>query len=102
MRAFLQQHGHEVTLVDDGQAALERLSEDAFPLVLSDWMMPRLSGIELCREVRAREARRLAQGKAAGYTYLILLTARDGKANYQEAMDAGADDLLTKPVDPDQ
>lgn len=102
LRATLQRQGHEVVAADDGQAALEALERESFPLVISDWMMPRLSGLELCRAVRGREARRLAQGRGAGYTYVMLLTARDGKANYLEGMDAGADDLLTKPPDPDQ
>lgn len=102
LRATLQRLGHEVVVVDDGQAALEALEREAFPLVISDWMMPRLSGLELCRAVRGCEARRLAQGRGPTYTYLILLTAKDAKADYLEGMDAGADDLLTKPFDADQ
>lgn len=101
LRATLQRIGHEVAVAEDGQAAIELLERDAFPIVISDWMMPRLSGIELCRAVREREARRLAQGRPPGYTYLIVLTALDAKADYIEAMDAGADDLLTKPCDPE-
>jgi sigma-B regulation protein RsbU (phosphoserine phosphatase) len=101
LRATLQRVGHEVVIAEDGQAALDALERDSFPLVISDWMMPRLSGIELCRAVREREVRRLAQGRPPGYTYLMLLTALDAKADYIEAMDAGADDLLTKPCDPD-
>jgi CheY-like chemotaxis protein len=91
-----------VVTVGDGAAALEALQQEPFPLVVSDWMMPRLSGIELIRAVRAREAQRSAEAAAQGYTYLILLTALDSKANYLEGMDAGADDLLTKPFDPEQ
>lgn len=102
LRMHLEKLGHEVDVVADGQAALETLERNVVPLVISDWMMPRLSGIELCRAIRAREARRLAQGRGQAYTYLILLTALDGKANYLEGMDAGADDLLTKPFDPEQ
>jgi sigma-B regulation protein RsbU (phosphoserine phosphatase) len=102
LRASLQRLGHEVVVVGDGQAALDALEQQPFPLVISDWMMPRVSGVELCRAVRAREAQRLAEGKSPGYTYLILLTALDGKANYLEGMDAGADDLLTKPLDNEQ
>jgi len=102
LRTALQRLGHEVVAVEDGQAALESLEQHPFPLVISDWMMPRLSGLELCRAVRAREAERLAEGKKPGYTYLILLTALDAKADYLEGMDAGADDLLIKPLDNDQ
>jgi CheY-like chemotaxis protein len=102
LRASLRSLRHEVEVVDDGQAALERLEKDPFPLLISDWMMPRLSGIELLRAVRAQEARRLAQGRGEGYTYVILLTALGGKDTYLEGMDAGADDLVTKPFDTQQ
>ncbi len=102
LRASLRSLRHEAEIVDDGQAALERLKKEAFPLLISDWMMPRLSGIELLREVRKQEARRLAQGRGEGYTYIVLLTALGGKETYLEGMDAGADDLITKPFDAQQ
>ena len=101
LKAALRSLGHEAVIVDDGQAALDVIERESIPLVISDWMMPRVSGVELCREVRRREAERLARGQGQSYTYLILLTALDGKANYLEAMDAGADDLVTKPFDHD-
>lgn len=99
VQAALLALGHEVTLAGDGRAALQAFEADPVPVVISDWMMPGLSGIELCRAIRAREARRLARGQGQSYTYLILLTARDGKDSYLEGMDAGADDLITKPFD---
>ncbi len=102
LRTELQKLGHAVATVGDGAAALEALQKEPFPLVISDWMMPRLSGIELIRAVRARETQQSAEAAAQSYTYLILLTALDSKANYLEGMDAGADDLLTKPFDPEQ
>jgi DNA-binding response OmpR family regulator len=102
LRATLRSLRHDAEIVDDGQAALERLQKEAFPLLISDWMMPRLSGIELLRALRKQEARRLAQGRGEGYTYVVMLTALGGKESYLEGMDAGADDLITKPFETQQ
>jgi phosphoserine phosphatase RsbU/P len=100
--AALRSLGHEAIPVPDGQAALEALESEPFPLVISDWQMPRLSGVELCRAVREREARHDAAARRSRYTYLILLTALEGRDSYLEGMKAGADDLLTKPYDNEQ
>ncbi len=102
LHGALQKLGHEVAVVDNGRAALEALEKEPFPLVISDWMMPQLSGIELCRALRAAEARRLAGGRGQSYTYVLLLTALDARSDYLEGMNAGADDFLTKPFDPEQ
>jgi DNA-binding response OmpR family regulator len=85
--------GHEPTAVEDGLAAWAAYEREHFPVVVSDWIMPGLDGMELCRKVRA--ARR------PHYTYCILITVLGGKESYMEAMRAGADDFITKPVDPD-
>jgi DNA-binding response OmpR family regulator len=63
-------------------------------LVISDLLMPEVDGLELCRRIRA--------SKTPKYTYVILLTALIGKKDYLEGMDAGADDFVTKPFDPDE
>jgi phosphoserine phosphatase RsbU/P len=86
--------GHEVIAVEDGQKAWEAYSSQPVPLLISDWMMPSMNGLELSRKIRAE--------KRASYTYIILLTARSGKANYLEGMEAGADDFMVKPFDPDE
>jgi two-component system cell cycle response regulator len=91
--ATLKKLGHEVTATSDGQEAWDALDEEHFPLLISDWMMPDMDGLELCRLIRA------AAGKQ--YTYIILLTALGGKGSYLDGMDAGADDFLTKPFDED-
>src|SRR5688572_13519228 len=83
--------GYEVEAVSNGVEALARLKEKFFPLLITDWEMPEMDGVELCRAVR--------QIQLEGYVYTILLTARDGKANIIEGLQAGADDYLTKPVD---
>jgi diguanylate cyclase (GGDEF)-like protein len=89
--ATLKKLGHEVTATSDGQQAWDALNNDHFPLLISDWMMPEMDGLELCRRIRAAEQRQ--------YTYIILLTALGGKNSFLEGLDAGADDFVTKPFD---
>lgn len=100
--AALRSLGHETMAVPDGQAALEALEAEPFPLVISDWQMPRLTGVELCRAVREREARQDPAARRSRYTYMILLTALEARESYLEGMSAGADDLITKPFDTEQ
>jgi two-component system, cell cycle response regulator len=90
--SFLKAWGHEVILAKDGSHALEILQgNDAPTLAILDWMMPGLDGIEVCRRVRAIPER--------PYTYLISFTSRSEKQNVIEALEAGFDDFLAKPVD---
>ncbi len=91
---ILTRLGHEVVAVTNGQEAWATFNQAHVSLVISDWMMPDLDGVELCRRIRAENH--------AKYTYIILLTALEGKASYLEAMEAGADDFATKPLDADQ
>ncbi len=83
--------GHTVSEAGNGTEAWEILQRESVRIVVSDWMMPEMSGLELCRRVRERTD--------ANYTYFILLTARQGDENHREAMTAGVDDFLTKPLD---
>lgn len=88
----LQQVGHEVIVVPNGAAAWEAFVENPVRLVVSDWMMPELDGLQLCRRIRERMDR--------DYTYFILLTANHaGRDNLALAMEAGIDDFLQKPLD---
>src|SRR6266851_956523 len=91
---IVAQLGHEVVTAVNGQEAWAIFHREHVPLVISDWMMPDLDGIELIRRIRAENRAR--------YTYVILLTALGGKENYLEAMRAGADDFANKPLDSDQ
>jgi putative two-component system response regulator len=84
--------GYEVEIAHDGWQALEILRAGSFRLVISDWEMPGMSGIELCRRIRSRHS--------AGYVYMILVTARDGADNIAAGLNAGADDFITKPFEP--
>lgn len=85
----LLSEGYGVTSVENGRDALERLKKQFFPIIITDWEMPEMNGLELCRAVRARNFAR--------YTFIILVTANDAKAQIIEGLEAGADDYITKP-----
>lgn len=89
----LKDLGHEVLSAEDGQDAWYCYIHDSPRIVITDWMMPKLNGPDLCRKIRADGRLR--------YTYLIVLTALGGRESFLEGMNAGADDFLTKPVDID-
>jgi diguanylate cyclase (GGDEF)-like protein len=92
---FLRKWGYEVVAVSDGNKAHESLMSDDGPrMAVLDWMMPGLTGPELCREVRQRVGR--------PYIYLLLVTSREGKQDVIGGLNAGADDYLTKPVHPEE
>lgn len=82
--------GHHLTLAEDGQQALEIALKTNPQLILTDWMMPKLDGLELTRSLRDST-------QAAG-TYIIIMTAQDGSDQLVEAFDAGIDDYVTKPI----
>ncbi len=91
----LEQWGFEVIVAHDGAAAWERIVGTEPPaLAIVDWMMPGLDGIELCRRIRATPLR--------SPVYVILLTARNSRQDLVAGLEAGADDYLTKPFDPDE
>lgn len=85
--------GHTVREAANGREAWYAWLTGDYPLVISDWLMPDLDGLEFCRRIRA--------DPRADYTYIVLLTACSGKTNYLEAMTAGADDFITKPFEKD-
>src|SRR5438270_1633496 len=90
LQSCLQKWGLSVCTAKDGLYAWHELQKpDAPSLIILDWMMPGFSGIELCRKIRA--------SKSSHYPYILLLTSRDAKEDLVEALDAGADDYLTKP-----
>jgi len=91
----LQRWGIDVVVAADGSAAWEVLtSADNPPLAILDWMMPGLDGLEICR--------RLRQDPARAHIYVILLTARDSRSDIVAGLEAGADDYLIKPFDPNE
>jgi putative two-component system response regulator len=92
LEATLQEFGYQVTVTHDGLEAFHAIRSGKYRLVISDWEMPELNGLELCRRIRQR--------RWTGYVYFILLTSHSGVENIVEGLDAGADDFLTKPFDP--
>jgi len=90
----LEQFGYEVTVVDNGLKALELVRTGEYQLVISDWSMPKMTGLELCRQIRKRPS--------SSYTYIILLTSHEGTDSVVEGLDAGADDFITKPFQPEE
>jgi two-component system cell cycle response regulator len=88
----LAKAGFSVAAAENGRAALELFKERFFPIVLTDWMMPEMDGIQLCAAIRALPA--------AGYVYVVLLTAKSAKEDIVAGLRAGADDFLTKPFHP--
>jgi sigma-B regulation protein RsbU (phosphoserine phosphatase) len=91
----LERWGFDVIVADDGVSAWERIIGQPPPeLAIVDWIMPGLDGLELCRRVRA--------ASLPTPVYLILLTSRTSRQDLVAGLEAGADDYLTKPFDPDE
>jgi two-component system cell cycle response regulator len=85
--------GHEMVICDDGEQAWQHLKRSGGPRVaVLDWDMPKMQGVEVCRRLRSL--------KDHHYVYVILLTAKSGKAALLEGLDSGADDYIVKPYDP--
>lgn len=91
----LQNWGFEVVSAEDGAAAADILDQPGAPsIAILDWMMPKMDGAEVCRHVRQQTNR--------PYIYLLLLTAKSQKEEIAAGLDAGADDYVIKPFDPDE
>jgi diguanylate cyclase (GGDEF)-like protein len=86
--------GHSCALARDGLEAWEMHGTDRADIIISDWKMPRMDGLELCRRVRSDESR-------GPYTHFIFVTGNGEKADATEAIEVGADDYLVKPFDID-
>jgi DNA-binding response OmpR family regulator len=93
LEAVLERMGHDCEVAEDGDEAWTRLEPQPPDVLITDWMMPGLAGPELCRKVRE------TYGEGC---YVIMLTTLSGEAHVRAAMDAGADDFLTKPLDRNQ
>jgi len=90
----LQRGGYLVAEAGSAEEALILCADTVFDLVLSDWMMPGMSGLEFCQAFRALPRQ--------GYGYFILLTSKSDKNDVASGLDCGADDFLSKPVNPDE
>jgi sigma-B regulation protein RsbU (phosphoserine phosphatase) len=94
-RATLARHlegwGHSVTATEDGEKAWEHFKAGGFDIVVTDWEMPLLSGLELVKRIR--------ESAAATYVYVLMLTSRIDKSDIVSGIEAGADDFVSKPFD---
>lgn len=90
----LARWGYDIVEAASGEEALALCRDDCFDLVVSDWMMPGMTGLDFCKEFRALPR--------DGYGYFILLTSKSEKAEIADGLHGGADDFLTKPVSPDE
>ncbi len=94
LQAVLTKWDHEVLVASNGREAWETIRDEKVRLAILDWEMPELSGPEVCKRVR--------ESDLGGYTFIILLTSRKGKDDLVAGLEAGADDFLTKPCDPNE
>jgi putative two-component system response regulator len=85
--------GHTIHQAVDGQSAWDTIGSTPIDIVVSDWVMPGLDGLELCRRIRDRHE--------SGYIYLILISAQDSQADIIHGLESGVDDYITKPIDMD-
>ncbi len=83
--------GHEVVAVETGAQAWEALKKDHFPVVVTDWMMPGIDGLQLTALIR--------KTPRASYTYVIMLTGKSKREDFLKAIQAGVDAFLPKPLD---
>lgn len=91
IKITVEKWGYEVEEAENGDIALEKIREDYFSVIICDWIMPGLTGPEVCQKIREE------QGNS--YSYLILLTSKNESADIAEGLAAGADDFLRKPYD---
>ena len=94
LQSYLERWGHEVVAARNGAEAWNLFQSVEFPIVISDWMMPEMDGLELIRRIRACHRR--------GYVYAILVTSKSQTEDIIAGMDAGADDFVAKPYDQDE
>jgi DNA-binding response OmpR family regulator len=94
LESTLVRLGHDPVPAENGSLAWVRFQVEQFPVVVTDWQMPGLDGLEFCRRIRADPRPR--------YTFVIVLTAEGSREGYLEGMKAGADDFLVKPLDAGQ
>ncbi|MGA3067650.1 MAG: HD domain-containing phosphohydrolase [Tepidisphaeraceae bacterium] len=93
LKDLLTDAGHEVSCASNGREALEILRRSEHRVVITDWEMPVMSGVEFCEAVRS-------SGEFEGYIYIILLTCHGTIAERVAGLSAGADDFISKPFEP--
>ncbi len=91
LQRTLEKADFQIVTAGDGEQAWELFQQEDFRLIITDWQMPKMGGLELIKKICA--------AKKNNFVYLILVTAREAKADLVQAMDAGANDYVTKPYD---
>jgi two-component system, cell cycle response regulator len=92
LQSWLESWGYQVVVAEDGDIAWSILQQEHAPeMLILDWVMPGIDGIELCRRIRERQK--------VVYQYILLATGKDAKDDVVKGLEAGADDYLTKPFD---
>ena len=91
MQRVLGQAGYAVETAANGAEALERISQGQFQMLVTDWDMPGMDGVTLCRRIRE------SQAQLPGYLYILLLTSHDSTESLVTGLEAGADDYVSKP-----
>lgn len=95
LQKFLEKMGHEVVSCVDGQEVVDKMSAGELPqLVFLDWIMPRISGLDVCKKIR--------ENRSLTYTYVVMVTAKTEVADVIEGLRAGANDYIVKPVNPEE
>jgi len=92
LKKALEKTETSIITAKNGAEAWERFNKDQPRIVISDWMLPALTGIELCNKIR--------ESRSSDYTYIIIMTSKQDKEDFLVAFGAGADDYVTKPFDP--
>ena len=91
-KRLLEKSGHEVTTASNGRAALEIVKINPPQLIITDWMMPEMDGLEFCKQVRKNEE--------WNQIYIVIVTSKEGTDKLVEAFEAGVDDYISKPINP--
>ena len=90
LKSALKSEGYDFAVARNGQEALDLYGQDFFPIIITDWMMPEMDGLELCRLIRSMKIDR--------YIYIIVLTGQNSKADLIKGLEAGADEYIVKPI----
>ena len=88
---LLEKLGYEVFIASDGKEAWEILKTNKISFVITDWIMPVMDGLELCKKIRNTDF--------GHYVYIVILTSKEEKSEMIEGLESGADDFIVKPFD---
>ena len=94
LKKMLIEMGHQIFEAENGKQGWEMLANNPCQLIITDWLMPEMDGLDLCRKIRS--------AVFSSYVYVIMLTSKDRKKDLVEVFQAGADDYIPKPFDPEE